>query len=110
MTLNPPSRSASLTSRLRNAPYLLASYYTFCLNPRQSSRGLCRVQVVIEGSRILPEPPTAYTRPSPLLYLILVKQAILLFSSHSTRHCLLDSLVSSLNIRCDTPIYSGTAL
>jgi len=47
VTLNPPSRSASLTSRLRNAPYLLASCYTFCLNPRQSSRGLCRVQVVI---------------------------------------------------------------
>jgi len=45
--IEPPSRSASSTSRSRNAPYLLASCYTFCLNPRQSSRGLCRVQVVI---------------------------------------------------------------
>jgi len=45
-----PSRSASSTSRLRNAPYLLASCHTFCLNPRQSSRGLCRVQVVINLS------------------------------------------------------------
>jgi len=45
--IKPPSRSASSTSRLRNAPYLLASCHTFCLNPRQSSRGLCRVQVVI---------------------------------------------------------------
>jgi len=45
--IKPPSRSVSLTSRLRNAPYLLASCHTFCLNPRQSSRGLCQVQVVI---------------------------------------------------------------
>ena len=45
--IEPPSRSASSTSRLRNAHYLLASCHTFCLNPRQSSRGLCRVQVVI---------------------------------------------------------------
>jgi len=45
--IEPPSRSASSTSRLRNAPYLLASCHTFCLNSRQSSRGLCRVQVVI---------------------------------------------------------------
>ena len=45
--IEPPPRSASLTSRLRNTPYLLASCHTFCLNPRQSSRGLCRVQVVI---------------------------------------------------------------
>jgi len=46
--IEPPlSRSASLTSRLRNAPYLLASCHTFCLNPRQSFQGLCRVQVII---------------------------------------------------------------
>jgi len=45
--IKPPSRSASLISCLRNAPYLLASCYTFCLNLRQSSWGLCRVQVVI---------------------------------------------------------------
>ena len=45
--IEPLSRSASLISRLRNAPYLLVSCYTFCLNLRQSSRGLCQVQVVI---------------------------------------------------------------
>jgi len=45
--IEPPSRSASSTSRLRNAPQLLASCHTFCLNPRQSSRGLCLVQVVL---------------------------------------------------------------
>ena len=45
--IKPLSKSTSLISRLRNAPYLLASCYTFCLNLRQSSQGLCRVQVVI---------------------------------------------------------------
>jgi len=45
--IKPPSRSVSLTSRLRNAPYLLASCHTFCLNLHQSSQGLYRVQVVI---------------------------------------------------------------
>jgi len=45
--IKPPFKSASLISRLQNAPYLLASCYTFCLNLRQSSQGLCQVQVVI---------------------------------------------------------------
>ena len=51
--IEPPFRSASLTSRLQNAPYLLASCHTFCLNPCQSSWGLCRVQVVITGRFII---------------------------------------------------------
>ena len=34
-----------------------------------------RTVLVIKGSEILPEPPTAHNRPSPLLYLVLVKQA-----------------------------------
>jgi len=29
------------------------SCYTFCLNPRQPSQGLCRVQVVINGLKVL---------------------------------------------------------
>ena len=55
--VKPPSKSASLLSCLRNAPYLLASCYTFCLNPRQSSRGLCWVQVVISKLRNVGEKP-----------------------------------------------------
>jgi len=67
VTLNPPSRSVSLTSRLQNAPYLLVSCYTFCLNPRQSSRGLCRVQVVIyaPSSRTVPSAGDLSSRPGP---------------------------------------------
>ena len=55
-------------------------------------------------------PPLVASWLPSILYLILVKQATLFYSSHCTRHCLLDPLVSSVNIRYDTFIYSGTAL
>jgi len=37
----------------------------------------------VEGSGRIPEPPTAYNRHSPLLYLVFNKQAHSFFSSHS---------------------------
>jgi len=44
----------------------------------QSLRGLLQYYsffvLVIEGSGILPEPSTAYNRPSPLLYLALIRK------------------------------------
>jgi len=76
-------------------------------NPFNSSRGGPELLPYIKVAKM---PPTAYNRPSPLLYLILVKQATSFHSSHCVRHCLPDPLVSSVNIRCDIFIDSGTAL
>jgi len=67
--IEPPSRSASLTSRLQNAHSVFGVRHTFCLNPRQSSRGLCRVQVVITAllSAIasLDQYSTSSSKPQP---------------------------------------------
>ena len=103
--IKPLSKSASLISCLQNTPYLLASCHTFYLNPRQSSRGLCQVQVIITASvkRYLLRSALAY-------YPILIIRGVVYLHTHCIRYAFIRVRESSNNNSCYSYVERGRTL